>query len=362
MLLLTRYILRHFLRNLGLLLVALIALYLLIDFFQKIDDFLEKDKSLGVIFRFFVLNIPFIVEQMSPVCVLLAGVITLGTLNHSNELVALKSCGISLRRIVAPLVAAGAVCVLIFLAMSQWVLPRTVAVTNAIWNKDIKGRVALGIYRNGRYFYRGEEGFYSFQRPNLKENRFLFFSYSTWDAQYALDSILAAQSAKWEKGLWLLNQGQEKRRTGPEQYSTEIFPVQGKVMRLPERPDSFFVSPYHTMEMSLLELYQATKRQRTPEEASQALAEFYGRISYTTLGLPLLLLGLPFLLIVYRRWGRDLSLAIPVSCGIAFFCWGVWGPLQALAKAGYIAPLTAAVSVHIVVGLAGLALLVREDL
>ena len=76
---------------------ALISLYLLIDFFEKIDNFLEKGKSAGLILKFFVLNIPFIVEQMSPVCVLLAGVITLGVLNHTNELIALKSCGIPLR-------------------------------------------------------------------------------------------------------------------------------------------------------------------------------------------------------------------------------------------------------------------------
>jgi lipopolysaccharide export system permease protein len=67
------------------------------------------------------------------------------------------------------------------------------------------------------------------------------------------------------------------------------------------------------------------------------------------------------LLLVYRKWGRDLSLAIPVSCGMAFACWGVWATLQSLAKASYLNPLTAAVSVHVVMGIAGLLLLVRED-
>ena len=82
--LLNRYILWNFLRNLGMLFAALISLYLLIDFFEKIDNFLEKGKAAGLILKFFVLNIPFIIEQMSPVCVLLAGVITLGVLNHTN--------------------------------------------------------------------------------------------------------------------------------------------------------------------------------------------------------------------------------------------------------------------------------------
>ena len=47
---------------------------------------------------------------------------------------------------------------------------------------------------------------------------------------------------------------------------------------------------------------------------------------------------------------------------MAFLCWGAWATLQSLAKANYIHPLAAAISVHIVVGIAGLVLLIREDI
>ena len=89
MILLHRYILTHFFRNLGLILASFISIYLLIDFFEKIDNFLEKGKSFALIGQYFLLNIPFIIDMMSPVCILLAGVVTLGVLNHSNELIAL---------------------------------------------------------------------------------------------------------------------------------------------------------------------------------------------------------------------------------------------------------------------------------
>ena len=116
------------------------------------------------------------------------------------------------------------------------------------------------------------------------------------------------------------------------------------------------------MELSLVDLYKETRHKNSPEETDRALAEFYGRISYTLLGLPLLLLGLPLLLLVYRKWGRDLSLAIPVSCGMAFSCWGVWATLQSLAKASDLNPLIASVSVHVFMGCLGFYLLWREDL
>ena len=91
------YIINQFLRNIATIMAALIAIYLLIDFVEKYDNFAEKGKPIGLVLKFFLLNIPFILDQMGPVCILLAGVITLGILNHSNELIALKASGIPLR-------------------------------------------------------------------------------------------------------------------------------------------------------------------------------------------------------------------------------------------------------------------------
>ncbi len=338
---------------------SFIAIYLLIDFFEKIDNFLEKGKSMGLVLKFFTLNIPFIIEQMGPVCILLAGVVTLGILNHTNELIALKACGVPLRKITAPILWAGVLFTSLFLGMSQFILPKTVAETNHIWHKEVKGRVPLGIYRNGRYYYRGQEGFYSFARPDPHSTNFLFFSYASWSDDYRLTENIVAKEAEWKENIWTLKYGQVQNAADEKNFSTQLFTAEQ--FGFPEVPDNFFVPQYHALEMSLLELYNETRRQRSDDERNKAWAEFYGRISYTLLGLPLLFLGLPLLLMVYRKWGKDLSLAIPVSCGMAFVCWGVWGTLQSLAKAGYLNPLFAASSVHLAMGICGFLLLLRED-
>ncbi len=92
-------------------------------------------------------------------------------------------------------------------------------------------------------------------------------------------------------------------------------------------------------------------------ERTQAQAEFYGRISYLLLGISLLLMGLPVLIFSYQKWGRDLSIAIPISCFMAFITWGIWGTLQSLAKAGYLFPIPAAFSVNVLLALIGIYLL-----
>lgn len=353
------YILGQFIKNISTLIAAFIAIYLLIDFFEKIDNFMEKDKSMSLVAKFFIYNIPFILEQMGPVCILLAGVITLGVLNHNNELIALKSCGTPLRKIVTPIVVAGAVFSMLLLGISQFILPKTVAITNKIWNEEIKGMVPLGIYRNGRYYYQSDNVFYSFARPDPKKHSFLDFSYSTWDDEHRLTSLIAAKKAIWKNGAWKLQKGQLQKATGEGTFVTEIF--NKRQFDLPNTPDDFFTPAYRSLELSLTGLFLDAKRKKNELEANKAWSEFYGRVFYTLLGLPLLLLGLPILLIVYRKWGRDLSLAIPVSCGLAFASWGLWGTLHSLAKASYMSPLLAACTVHTIIGVTGIFLLLRED-
>jgi lipopolysaccharide export system permease protein len=55
-----------------------------------------------------------------------------------------------------------------------------------------------------------------------------------------------------------------------------------------------------------------------------------------------------------------LSLAIPLSCGLAFGAWGGWSVLQSLAKTGVISPHLAAWSIHLLVAAIGTFLILQE--
>ena len=359
MLLLNRYILTQFIRIFSTVAAGFAAIYILIDFFEKIDKFMEAGKPLSLVFQFFLLSIPFIIDQLGPVLILLSGVITIGLLNHHHELTALKAGGIPLRAIIKPVLTGGMLCTLLFLIMAQWVLPATISSTNTIWYENVKGMVPLGIFRNGRYYYKGHEGFYSFARPNPRQSVFLNFSYSSWTEPYGLNTLISAESAEWKDQQWVLHNGQTQVRTEGNSYQTTLFTE--KKISLTETPADFFVPEYEASELSITALYQRIHTQRMQEDKVKAWADFYSRISYTLLGLPLLLLGLPVLLISYQKWGRDLSIAIPASCGLAFVAWGLWGALQSLARADYINPLLAAVIVHLLFGGAGLFLLHKQN-
>ncbi|MDR3629302.1 MAG: LptF/LptG family permease [Desulfocapsaceae bacterium] len=356
--LLYRYLLGQFVRNFLTVAIGFVAIYLLIDFFDKIDHFTRVGKSFREALTFFFLNVPFILDQLGPVLILLAGIITFGILNHNHELLALKASGIPLRVIIGPILLAGVCTTGLSLAMAQWILPITISASDKIWNEDVQGKVPLGAHRNGRYYYKGAEGFYSFQWQDPGKYIFRNYSYSTWDAEFHMSTMITCDRAEYSKGTWHLYSGQMQTRKS-NGYEIQLFEEQQ--LNTPESPDVFFIPQYKPEQMSLSELYREMGKTDTETEILKTKADFFGRISYILLGLPLLLLGLPILVLSYQKWGRDLSIAIPASCGIAFIAWGIWGALQSLAREAYVYPLFSATIVHCIFASVGLFLLYKQD-
>lgn len=357
MTLLDRYIFKQFFMNLVLVLASLVSIYLLVDFFERIDNFTEAGKSAGLALTYFLLKIPFIYDQMSPVCILLAGVITLGLLSKNREQMALHAAGISLARIVMPIIAAALSFTLLTIAVAQWVLPVTNTRINEIWYQEVNEQVADGIVRKGRIFYRGEQGIYTFKRPDPRQNTFTQFTYTAYGPDRQLTLLLSARQAAWSDGQgWTFNQGQLKTAGTDGGYEIKLF--QELRFDLPDTPLDFFVPSYRVTELSLSQLHQ-NARSSLKQGDWQGTAAINQRFSFLFLGVPLLLLSIPLMHSLQRKWNRDLSMTIPLSCVLAFLAWAMWNVTQSLAHAAFVNPVLASWSIHAVLTVTGLILLWR---
>ena len=73
-----------------------LAVYLILDFMEKLGRFVKASASLGAILQFFLFKIPEMLGQTMPFAVLMATLLALGMLSRSSELTALRSCGLSI--------------------------------------------------------------------------------------------------------------------------------------------------------------------------------------------------------------------------------------------------------------------------
>ncbi len=121
---LDRYILRRFLLTLVFALVSFILIVVFVDMVGNLGKFIDKDMPMLVIAEYYVLFIPYIVTLVLPIAMLLASMFSVGQMARYNELIAIRSTGIPLTRILRPVLVLSFLVSLAALGFGEKVAPR----------------------------------------------------------------------------------------------------------------------------------------------------------------------------------------------------------------------------------------------
>ncbi len=347
--LLDRYIIRQMAFNFLLITAALIALYLLVDIFERLDNFQERQLPSALAARYFALKLAVILDQIGPVSLLLSGIITLGLMMNRQELQSLNAGGIAKIRVMLPFGIGALICTVFGLAAAQWLLPAAGLEVDRIWRQEVIGERAAGTVREGVTFFRGKKGIYTFRDSDQKHEILSNFRYQELNGFDTTGMTLYAKTASYSAGLWRLQNGQI--RTGGKLGSVE--PFSQKNIPLPDKATAFFTPVALDFEQTIVSLARRALDQQQPGHR-QAVLDLNRRLSFLLLGLPLLCLALPIILCFeLGRTSINLAFAVPVSAGLAFLVWGLWSGLQAMAQAATLSTLVASWSIHILCTMAG---------
>jgi lipopolysaccharide export system permease protein len=147
---LTRYILREHIAPFFFAFFT-ITFLLIIDFVPKIvNSVLDKDLPAGVVFELIGLNLAWMIALSVPMSVLVATLMAFGRLSSDFEVIALKTSGVNLLRVLLPLLAAGCLITGGMIWFNDQVLPD--------WNKrartlrsDISRMRPTLVFRSGMF-------------------------------------------------------------------------------------------------------------------------------------------------------------------------------------------------------------------
>jgi lipopolysaccharide export system permease protein len=122
---LSRYILRQHIPPLGFALAALTCAMLVNQVAKQFGNLVGKGLPWGVIFEVFLLTIPFIIAMTLPMAVLVAVLYAFSHLAADNEITAMKASGVSIGRLLAPVLGGATLVGVIALAWNDQLLPRS---------------------------------------------------------------------------------------------------------------------------------------------------------------------------------------------------------------------------------------------
>jgi lipopolysaccharide export system permease protein len=353
--LLNRYILTTYARVFFLSLAAFAGLYLLIDFFERVDDFIEHQARFSLYLLYFLNKIPLIVTQVTPLAVLMGVFMTLGGLSRTNELTAMRASGLSLIRITLPLVGTAFLTALIILITSELLVPVSARKINFIFDAELRGRQHQ-IYKRDNIWFREGDTIVHVRLAQPEAGRLQRVTFFRMDEEFHLSARTDARQGEFSDGNWVFEDLviRSFTRDSGEIAATERLP--SAALHLAKTPEDFKVPAQKNIELGFRDLYHLSRRlQAEGHDAIRYRVDMHSRLATPFASLIMAFLGIPFALQKGRGSGLAMGIAISVAIGAGFHI--INAIIMALGYSAVVPPLFAAWAANLLFGLFGLWLL-----
>ena len=137
--LLDRYVLGNFLQAYLYCIAGFISIWLIFDISDNISTLLDERVGLLLAVRYYLTQVPQVFIILLPVSLLLALLFSLGRMSRSNEIVSMLTAGVSLPRILLPLIALGLLTVAATMALNYSLAPHAELVRKTFFS-EARGR------------------------------------------------------------------------------------------------------------------------------------------------------------------------------------------------------------------------------
>src|SRR5213596_3749670 len=121
--LLDRYVIRNFLQVYLYCIAGFILIWLIFDVSDNISTFIDQHVPLSLVARYYGTQIPQVFIILLPVSLLLSLLFALGRMSRANEIVSMLTAGVSLPRLLLPLIGMGLLTVAASMALNYSLAP-----------------------------------------------------------------------------------------------------------------------------------------------------------------------------------------------------------------------------------------------
>jgi lipopolysaccharide export system permease protein len=340
-----RLMIRGYFKSYFVCLVSLLSLYIVVDLFTNLDDFIHNNsenglsKVLGRIGSYYGFRLPQFFDRLCEAIVLLAGMFTVAMMQRNNEQLPLLSAGVSTHRIVAPIICCACFMMTLTTLNQELVIPR-IRHKLSLERSDPEGTREVAVYGHfdpNLVHIEGERG----DRVHKLVHNFRCTIPETIDGNLYHISAKEAEYKEGDqpnKGIWKLT-GCVPTRLEPIPGILDV-EDEGRYLLHTRNVDFEALTRDHKwfQLVSTWQLYQELQRPDSTRLAMIAVL-FHGRLTRPLLGMVLVVMGLSVIL-------RDQARNVIISSGMclvlcAIFFTGLY-TCKMLGDNEYITPALAA--------------------
>jgi LPS export ABC transporter permease LptG/LPS export ABC transporter permease LptF len=354
------YILSAFLFYFTILLISLVLLTEIFNFFELLGDVFSNNIPMRELFTYLFFLAPKLIYDAAPLSALVAVLVTFGLLQKNNEITAMKACGISIYRLAMPALFAGLFLSGLLFGFDYYVVTQANLIQDALRNKIKGGPVQTFLDPNRKWIFGRGSRIFHYNFFNQEEG--LLGNVSVYElnpASFQLTRHIYADRARWEPSLktWIFQNGWSRDL----RENTDVFRTfQGETATFPgiDEPPSWFakqVKTYKQMNFRQLEQYMLELRQSGFNTIPLAV-QFHKKFSVPLFVFVMVLVSLPF---AFLTGNRSAMVGVGVSLGVATAYFALNYLFEQLGNVNLLPPHIAAWSPGAVFALAGVYLTSR---
>jgi lipopolysaccharide export system permease protein len=374
---LDKYLIRQFCFALVFALVAFWTIYVVVNLIDNLGKFMDKGASFLVVLKYYFFSTPYILVLALPVAMLLSCLFSLGQLARNNELTAMKSTGISLYRILLPVLFLSFLISLFVIGFGGWIVPLAVQKTEEIRTVEIeKGRRDQNILLSNVFVHDYEGRIFHLANYDTKAKTGTDVLVQRFEGNQLKDEI-RAERVTWQNSGWLFEKGVERTfsdsvtengntENSEKPGSDSVGSARGEEYRAFDRllvqdmkiePEALGRRPKKTDEMGYAELAEYVKmKKRAGQMVAKESTDLHIKIAFPFVNFIIVLFGAP-IAANPRRSGLVMGFAI--SLFIAFVYYTLIKMGQSLGYTERLHPLVAAWGANVLFVILGVIFLVK---
>jgi LPS export ABC transporter permease LptF/LPS export ABC transporter permease LptG len=384
-LILDEYIMRIFTSTLALVVSSFTIMFLIFTFFELVGDMIRNRTPLVTVGEYLLNLVPYVLYNVTPLCVLVAVLITFGGLARSSEFTAMKAAGVSLYRVVAPVLVLTALVGAALFAFDESYLPAANRRQESLRNV-IKGKPAQTFLRPDRKWMSGQTFAQETPQPSLRQvfqaprgpelakpaatsaepARIFYYQFFDPDknvfanltvfeidpVSFTLERRIFASSARWDTGLsrWIFEKGWVRSFNGETIASYEPFDL-STFPEIREQPQYFKKEDRQSQEMSFGELdHYIQDLRQSGFDTRKLTVQLNRKLAYPAITLVMAILAIPFALSTGKRGGVA-GFAMAILLAVVYL--GVSSLFEAMGGVNTLPPPVGAWAADLLFALAG---------
>lgn len=348
---LDRYILRSVVMLFFSCVFTFLFLYVIIDVLSHMETILKQSVPQALLIQYYLANLPIMFVQVAPFACLLATIYTFSRLNHDNEIIAMRACGLSVFAITKTVIICGMMVSLFIFWISDRFVPRALSLVEKIKIQMDEGKKAQekkqeAIINLALYGMKNRLFFINKFFPDTRSMEGI--TILEHDQKQNIVRKIVANKGVYSDSLWRFSQCITYNFDKNGQIINEPQFLEEEIMAIPETPYDFMTQKQQPNFMTIAQLddyiWKLSKSGANTVIRNLKI-DLYQRFTAPLTSLMIILLGIPFALLVKKR-GSGLS-SIGIAIMMAFLYYIVDAVFIAFGRGGWMPPFLAASFSHI---------------